>query len=556
FEVLNDGAVVLFVELDDAARGIWLWSKEDGLKKMVIEGDPVPGYPEGATFSQIRQIAAGDRHEVAFTADLTGPGIGFTNDNGAWLATTDDVKPLVVASDVVQIDGQPAVVGFVDLPNQVGTGERTGSGADGRPSVINENGDVVLHVYFNGQPDAALLLAVRGGLVVNSTGDDDDDDPNDGVCDTGRDITRQSGSTEPECTLRAAIQEANQQAGQDDISFDIDASGSVPMISVMKALPTIQDPIIIDGTTQPGGLVRIDGASLPGESDGLVAASGGSTLRGLIVTRFGGNGIVFTGENGNRLFASFIGTDGVGTQGLGNGDGLRIERSSANFVGGDAASTGNVISGNLGSGIRITLDANANLVQGNFVGVDRSGEVVPNAVGVDIFSSGYNIVGGGAGMGNVISGNTIDGVRIQSEVAKSGAATEGNEISGNIIGSDASGLENLGNTRYGVNIEGGINSVVGGSESGEGNLIVGNGEAGIRIRHGSGTEVLGNRIGVNADLAAIPNLIGILIDESPSNLIGNDNRLSEPNVIAGNDSAGVAVIGESSDFNRIRKNAF
>jgi hypothetical protein len=54
------------------------------------------------------------------------------------------------------------------------------------------------------------------------------------------------------CTLRAAIEEANDTAGDDTINFNIGGTGAGKTISPSSALPTITDTITIDGYTQTG----------------------------------------------------------------------------------------------------------------------------------------------------------------------------------------------------------------------------------------------------------------------------------------------------------------
>ena len=56
-------------------------------------------------------------------------------------------------------------------------------------------------------------------ITVNSTGDASDNNPGDDVCNTGGTV-----GSDPECTLRAAIQESNGSATVDTIHFDIPTS--------------------------------------------------------------------------------------------------------------------------------------------------------------------------------------------------------------------------------------------------------------------------------------------------------------------------------------------
>ena len=78
-----------------------------------------------------------------------------------------------------------------------------------------------------------------------------------------------------------------------------------------------------------------------------------------------------------------------------NGEGLELIDSINNFIGGTASGAGNVISGNRGSGVRITGSVLGDQILGNVIGTDSSGQnAVPNGVdGVDFFG---------------IAGNTID----------------------------------------------------------------------------------------------------------------------------------------------------
>jgi CSLREA domain-containing protein len=102
----------------------------------------------------------------------------------------------------------------------------------------------------------ATLLAAAGLVVVgaspaeaattftvNRTGDAVDRNPGNAKCDT-------SSNNGKQCTLRAAIEEANATAGADTIEFDI--SGADKTIKPDSQLPSITDSLTIDGYTQQG----------------------------------------------------------------------------------------------------------------------------------------------------------------------------------------------------------------------------------------------------------------------------------------------------------------
>jgi CSLREA domain-containing protein/LPXTG-motif cell wall-anchored protein len=92
-------------------------------------------------------------------------------------------------------------------------------------------------------------------LVVNSTGDASDSDDTDQRCDTGGTV-----GSDPECTLRAAIETTN-RASATRITF---ALAGTPTITLGSLLPEIRKPTTIDGSGQPG--VKIAGAGLFGLS--------------------------------------------------------------------------------------------------------------------------------------------------------------------------------------------------------------------------------------------------------------------------------------------------
>src|SRR5829696_7543552 len=86
-----------------------------------------------------------------------------------------------------------------------------------------------------------LMAPLRAAtFTVDNTGDGADHAPGDGVCATA------SG----DCSLRAAIREANATAGADTIAFDIAGAG-VHVIQPQTRLPAITDPVTLDGYTQP-----------------------------------------------------------------------------------------------------------------------------------------------------------------------------------------------------------------------------------------------------------------------------------------------------------------
>jgi titin len=138
-----------------------------------------------------------------------------------------------------------------------------------------------------------------------------------------------------------------------------------------------------------------------------------------------------------------------------------------------------------------------------------------------------------------------------------GTGATDNTVSGNHIGTNVSGTAGLGNGDYGVYIsDGAQNNIIGGDTVGERNLISGNDLDGIMIRNATNNTVSGNYIGTNASgTTALGNdYSGVNIrDGAQNNTIGGDMP-GERNLISGNDSHGVWILGSGTMSNTISGN--
>ena len=192
-------------------------------------------------------------------------------------------------------------------------------------------------------------------------------------------------------SLRYAMNYANSTVGTDIITFSIPGYGPFT-IQPQTALPTITDPVIIDGYSQPGAsatspilLIEIDGTNAGTGSNGLTIRSGSCTVKGLVINRFAGDGIQITNSGGNIILGNYIGVDVMGESPEGNsGNGIEIiNGSSNNKIGGVNFGDGNLISGNKGAGISILSNgATGNLITSNSIysngglGIDLGGNGV------------------------------------------------------------------------------------------------------------------------------------------------------------------------------------
>lgn len=347
-------------------------------------------------------------------------------------------------------------------------------------------------------------------------------------------------------SLRWAIQRANQQAGQDTIAFNIPkALGPVPTIGLTSPLPSISDAVILDGATQPGGhLVELNGRNAGAHANGLFVVASGCTLRGLVINRFDGNGIVLDRlADGNRVEGNYIGLDKTGMVVRPNhGDGI-VLRCGDNTIGGLAPAARNVIAGNY-RGIVISGNANHNTVLGNYIGAAADGvtRLANTWAGITIHSA-RNVIGSSeAGGRNIIISD--DGAMVRGngiEIKSRDLAVDANRvwdvrlnvIQGNYIGVDKNGTDTVnaplgyGNSQAyplygtGIKLEGVTKSVIGGTSLGAGNVISSYAYGMFITGASTGNVIQGNRIGTNADgTSGVGNDYGIRLDGVSGNWIG------------------------------------
>ena len=294
-----------------------------------------------------------------------------------------------------------------------------------------------------------------------------------------------------QCSLRAAIQVAEHHEGFDRIVFAILGEG-VHIINAPDGFPVITQPVFIDGASQTGynGSPLIEISARQDDQDNFLLQSALSvTLKGLSFSRIR----------------------------IENGGGHRIESC--------------------------------------YIGVKADGVTplkFPQYLGVIIYNSNNNTIGGDDGKGNVISGfnNTLQN-QTQSNCGitfqKSDRDMTGNKIIGNKIGTNSAGTAPVPNV-VGINYQGSVfdkNLDV----DIERNIISGNTYDGINfetIADAVNINILNNLIGTNADeTSAIPNGKGIIIishhERSLINISDND--------IAGNISFGIFVLANKTVIN-------
>ncbi len=268
-------------------------------------------------------------------------------------------------------------------------------------------------------PAASRAQVFEALYTVNTTQDSPDANPGDNICDA-------DGSAAGEqCTLRAAIQEANAAPGRGNINFGIasaqdsgcNANTGICTISPDPRLPDITEAVTIDGYTQPGAdantetqpgrsnanlKIRLRGPYPPAtNSAGLVIGIGVTdvTIKGLAISSFG-EGITLVGSgSGHKIEGNFIGAGPLGTADEGNVYGVHFSASSDSTVGGTDPEDRNVISGNDAFGVWLEGGPTGVRIQGNLIGVNRNGNLLGNDLSGVRLSS--------AATGNRILSNSI-----------------------------------------------------------------------------------------------------------------------------------------------------
>jgi hypothetical protein len=266
---------------------------------------------------------------------------------------------------------------------------------------------------------------------------------------------------------------------------------------------------------------------------------------------------ILPGAQGNQVIGNQIGVDGpMAVDGpffiVPNGaEGVLIAASS-NYVGGPSRAAGNLISGNLGAGVRIVgPSATRNNVEGNYIGVAPGGGFLFGSAGTGNLGDGVRIedasdndIGGTSDADrNVISSNGGAGVRILGNPGDRNSGAR-NLVQGNDIGLTADGISALGNGQEGVAIFSADNVV------GPGNVI----SANLRGVLLSGPGAIGNRVRDNLigtdstggfDLGNAQE--GVRIDNAPDNVVSGNAAGSQ--VISGN-NVGLLIVGGASTRNQ------
>lgn len=383
-------------------------------------------------------------------------------------------------------------------------------------------------------------------------------------------------------SLRQAILDANLTIEEDTIVFNI-AGISPHTIKPLTSLPSIYNPIIINGISQPGNgyfgssphiLLSGENLSAPSQSyPAFTTWSDGFELYGLYITNFlraieinGGNvkiGAVGKGNVINEFVQGIEIRDGsnisvsdnlIGTNA--DGDSINISNSFSSysikvdveyfFLHENYTIKNNTIIGRLNNGISISGKIKNINIESNKIGTDVNGAFVIGELnqGLIIDAEYLDNV---TVTNNLIAGND-DGLIISN--SKAGEVL----VDNNKIGTDLLGIIALANGQ-GVLLNNCKQLIFGGMY---GNLVSGNTLKGLSIQSDSASVITNNHIGTDfSGLYSIGNYGynsywgAIRISNSILTQIGNSS-INGGNVISGNYTRGISI--SSSEAISIKNN--
>lgn len=227
------------------------------------------------------------------------------------------------------------------------------------------------------------------------------------------------------------------------------------------------------------------------------ATSGANLIQDNVVSGNALHGVLVESTGSTTLTGNRAGTNRQGLAAVGNGqNGISVTGTGLQFIGlanttDTALDDGNLVSGNNGQGIFIS-SAGAHEVYGNFLGTDKTGTVaIPNA-GSGLHSAIPS------GNGSPIIGGTLTGqfnlISGNTGVGLALTSTADHLVRGNRIGIDLGGTSALGNG--GGTLAGGLSITGTGTNTISENRVSGNRGPGVTIAAGNNTLRL-NRIGTN-----------------------------------------------------------
>ncbi len=278
---------------------------------------------------------------------------------------------------------------------------------------------------------AAVPVLADDTIVVNSIYNGADASGGADECDAN------AATSGQQCTLRAAIQTANADPDTDTITFGF-SGRAAKTIKVPNALPSITEPLVIDGYSAPNTRVNTRSSGSNAKLRIVLKGPGGGTavnaldvaapsmIKGMVIQAFSEGILIRPGGEGSRVAGNFIGTTPSGMAKARNrSNGVHVDCDAAVTVGGGSRWTRNIISGNGGAGILLCEDVKGTAIKGNLIGVgaDNNKDLGNGFAGVWAYGTEDLVIGGDSRLEqNSIAFNRWGGVVLTRAAADSSIA--------------------------------------------------------------------------------------------------------------------------------------
>ena len=129
-------------------QGIWIGSPGN-LRLLVRQGAPAPGTADGIVFGNLTfsQPAINGVGQVAFSAELAGPGVTDDNSQGIWVGSSADQLTLYIrkGGTIAIAPGDERSVIALDFVSQLGS---SSANQDGRASGFNDSAQLAFRAFF------------------------------------------------------------------------------------------------------------------------------------------------------------------------------------------------------------------------------------------------------------------------------------------------------------------------------------------------------------------------------------------------------------------------
>ncbi len=222
------------------------------------------------------------------------------------------------------------------------------------------------------------------------------------------------------------------------------------------------------------------------------------------------SGMALFGSHGNKIVGNYFGVKRDGSGAFGDmEDGLDLEDSRANAIGGTSVGSGNIFGGVRNHALNLRGNCRRNEIRGNYFGLAPDGDTVlsigANCIGLENGAKSNTIGGTSIAARNVFAGDARWAVSFRD------AGTQGNKVKGNYFGTNATGTRKRA-LRAGVGVlTGAGRQVIGGATARAGNYFCctsGPGPEAVALSDaGADTLIQHNRFGIRPDGRNAPGMM-------------------------------------------------